>query len=98
MVVIRQCGVLTSFSTVLKCWCHVFTSLCSSLTKMCNSVGAVSLCLLELTHIHTGLWPVVICPTRAYTQDSGQLYEDHKLQSVTTRDLEHEGHDSYLAL
>ena len=25
-------------------------------------------------------------------------YEDHKLPSVGTRDLEHAGHDSYLAL
>ena len=25
-------------------------------------------------------------------------YEDHKLPSVATRDLEHVGHDSYLAL
>ena len=29
---------------------------------------------------------------------STHTYEDHKLPSVTTRDLEHAGHDSYLAL
>ena len=29
---------------------------------------------------------------------SSYNYEDHKLPSVATRDLEHAGHDSYLAL
>ena len=28
----------------------------------------------------------------------GKNYEDHKLPSVATRDLEHAGHDSYFAL
>ena len=47
----------------------------------------------------------VFCPqlirdvrSRRRFDSSSVIYEDHKLPSVATRDLEHAGHDSYLAL
>ena len=44
------------------------------------------------------VWPRTTWSCAILKRTSVAYYEDHKLPSVATRDVEHAGHDSYLAL